>query len=387
MNINLDNYQAYFLDYFEQSLNPQETAELMLFLEQHPGLKEEFDSFEPVSLIPDLSIHFPEKDQLKKAEIKSCGAIHAKNYEEYLIAAVENILTPSETLELEAFLAANPHLNEEMSLFLQTRLEPDMRIVFDDKESLKRKALVFTPPAPASVAPARRILQPWMYRAVAIAAVLLIFFAVYLNINTTGPADQLARQDNPRTPVVTAPRTQESPETQPAETPATQSPDANSPAETGSRYGKTMQPAHQEVRSMAPEMTFASLTPRSAPLFPEASAAAGINTENRNYFTDIYTYIRLREEMDYLEYRYARENQPVLARAFGNFKEKVLGVDMKDAQNTRNDGFWALAEAGLDGINFLTRSNLQLNRRTDDEGKTLSYAIRSGRMEYSRDLK
>lgn len=387
MNINLDNYEAYFLDYFEQSLNPQEMAELMLFLEQNPGLKEAFEAFEPVSLVPDLSIHFPDKDQLKKTEIHAVGVIHEKNYEEYLIAAVENILTPAEALELEAFLAANPHLNEELALFQQTRIEPDMHIIFEHKEALKRKAVLFVSPSPVAAAPARRILQPWMYRAVAVAAVLLIFFAVYFTFNSPVQDPQLARQDTPTATPSENRNHPESPATTPVESPVTPTVEHSSVPVTAPSKSHTQPRVPQKIRTTDPELRYAALQPRSAGLFPEAIPATHINTENRTYFTDIYTYIRLREEMDYLEYRYERENQPALARAFGNFKEKVLGVDMKDAQNTRNDGFWALAEAGLSGINFLTNSNLHLNRRTDEEGNTLSYAIRSGRVEYSRDLK
>ena len=50
MTINKHNYEAYFLDYHEGNLTPQEVADLLLFVEQHPELKDEFESFENVTL-------------------------------------------------------------------------------------------------------------------------------------------------------------------------------------------------------------------------------------------------------------------------------------------------------------------------------------------------
>ena len=44
MNINQNNYEAWFLDYYEKQLSAEQVAELFLFLEQHPLLKEEFDA-------------------------------------------------------------------------------------------------------------------------------------------------------------------------------------------------------------------------------------------------------------------------------------------------------------------------------------------------------
>jgi len=379
MKITNDNYEAWFLDYHDQSLNPGQIAELMLFLEQHPELKAEFDAFEQISLIPDLNITFSEKESLKKNEIIAVGNLNETNYEEYLIAAVENVLTDTESIELDAFLTQNPHLYSELAMFRQTLLEPDTSLVFEDKESLKRKAIMVA--GAAATSSYRR----WLYPAVSIAALLLIFFAVYINIDTTPEPPAFADQSLPSK----------------SEKPANVVTPSQQAVETGTNGA--VQPQHQAVSGQIASGTtisqpipahsgtersqLASLPLQKPGFLPENPAQGSVNTENRSYFTDVYAYIRLREEMDYQQYQYERENKPALARAFSNFKEKIMGVDMKDDQQNRNTGLWALAEAGLDGINFVTRSNLQLNRRTDDEGKTLSYAISSRRMEYSKVVK
>ena len=50
MDINIHNYEAFFLDYHEVNLSPQQVADLLLFIEQHPQFKEEFESFENIQL-------------------------------------------------------------------------------------------------------------------------------------------------------------------------------------------------------------------------------------------------------------------------------------------------------------------------------------------------
>jgi hypothetical protein len=379
MKITKDNYEAWFLDYHDQSLNPGQTAELMLFLEQHPELKAEFDAFEQISLVPDLNITFPEKENLKKNEIIAVGNLNETNYEEYLIAAVEKVLTATESTELDAFLAQNPHLYSELALFRQTVLEPDLSLVFEDKDSLKRKALIVA--GTSASASYRR----WLYPAVSIAALLLIFFAVYININPKPDPSGLADHSLPAKSEI--PAAVGSPQQSPAETGTAVVDQLPQSTEAGSVAATQTRTHPAPIQSTAERSSLASLPLQKPGLFPESPAKGSVNTENRSYFTDVYAYIRLREEMDYQQYQYERENKPVLARAFSNFKEKIMGVDMKDAQQNKNAGLWALAEAGLDGINFVTRSNLQLNRRTDDEGHTLSYAISSNRMEYSKAVK
>ena len=65
MTINRHNCEAFFLDYHEKNLSTVETAELLLFLEDNPDLKKQFEEYYRVIL--DLEkTQFPGKDKLKK---------------------------------------------------------------------------------------------------------------------------------------------------------------------------------------------------------------------------------------------------------------------------------------------------------------------------------
>ena len=58
------------------------------------------------------------------------------NYEEFFILYLDNELSLDARAKVEAFAAANPDLREELDILLQSRLVPDMDIVFADKEEL-----------------------------------------------------------------------------------------------------------------------------------------------------------------------------------------------------------------------------------------------------------
>jgi hypothetical protein len=131
MNINKNNYEAYFLDYHEGNLTPGQVADVLFFVEHHPELKEEFENFENFSLEDFSSIEFENKSSLKKE-------ITLDNKEEYFIRAVENELNTSEIALLNSFLKQYPQFLVDFELFQKTKMSLDTSIVFENKSGLKR---------------------------------------------------------------------------------------------------------------------------------------------------------------------------------------------------------------------------------------------------------
>lgn len=139
MKINKNNYEAFFLDYHEGNLTPLQVANLLIFVEQHPHLKEELESFENFSVDDFPTVEFENKSRLKKE-------ITPDNKEEYFIRCVEKTLSPVETNLLNDFLIQHPPLVVELELYLKTKLSPDTSIIFENKEKLKqhtKKAIPF----------------------------------------------------------------------------------------------------------------------------------------------------------------------------------------------------------------------------------------------------
>jgi hypothetical protein len=160
MDINKTNYGAWFIDYFDGTLSAEKVAELFLFIEQHPELKNEFETFSPLLLNSDETI-FPDKEKLKR------NAITAANVEGYLVAELEKDLTLADKVKLNDFLKSNPSFSRDRELFKLTKL-PVITETFPDKASLRKK----------TIRPFISNIQAWT----AIAAVLLVIMGIlYIN--------------------------------------------------------------------------------------------------------------------------------------------------------------------------------------------------------------
>lgn len=133
MSINKNNYEAFFLDYHEGNLSPQQVADLLLFVEQHSEYREEFESFENVTLDDLIDVSFEDKESLKKE-------ITLLNREEYFIRSVENTLNSAEKTLLELFIKQHPQFLPEFKLFKKIRITADASVSFENKEALKRAA-------------------------------------------------------------------------------------------------------------------------------------------------------------------------------------------------------------------------------------------------------
>lgn len=141
MNINRTNYEIYFIDHFDGTLDQKSERELMSFLNENPDLKEEFESFESIE-VPISIISYPGKEHLKKTAVLPTLSINEDNYNDFFIAKVEEDLNPVQVAEIETFLELNPQLRHEFDLFAKTRLKPDLSIIYSGKANL-RKRIVF----------------------------------------------------------------------------------------------------------------------------------------------------------------------------------------------------------------------------------------------------
>jgi hypothetical protein len=131
MEININNYEEYVIDFIDGMLNEIDTANLLIFLDQNPVLKEEFEIIINSSkLIPLENNSFDSSSLLKPTNI------NVNNYNEKLVALIENDLSQSEKEVLLSEIKRYPELKKAYELFLKTKLIPDSKILFKNKESL-----------------------------------------------------------------------------------------------------------------------------------------------------------------------------------------------------------------------------------------------------------
>jgi hypothetical protein len=135
------NYEVYIIDYLDGKLSPLEVAELLLFLEQNPTIKAEFESLEGANYFKPLAHIYPDKEKLKK-HINLNNQLEFEQVQNLLIAKIEGDLRGTEEAKFSALLKRNKDFSRDYLLYFNTKLHPDLKHVFEDKESLKKKTKV-----------------------------------------------------------------------------------------------------------------------------------------------------------------------------------------------------------------------------------------------------
>ena len=158
--ISRNNYEAYFLDYHEDRLGNEERRLLLAFLEQNPDLYDEFNSFENILLEP-AEIKFPDKSELFRTEV---SLPDTDEWEYMCIAYMEGDLSAEEARKFESECEAHPEKASVLELYMSTRSVQDESVVFSDRESLKKKAV---------------LIPGWAYRVAAAAAVVALAWIVF----------------------------------------------------------------------------------------------------------------------------------------------------------------------------------------------------------------
>ncbi|MBE9468246.1 MAG: hypothetical protein IMY72_08000 [Bacteroidetes bacterium] len=132
MNINRNNYESFFLDYFDRNLNSEQEEQLFVFLSNNIDLKFEFDDFENFSICEEENFIFPNKKDLKKELISK------DKFSEYCIDKVEGKFSPNQEKNFKDFFKINPECKKDYEFYKKTILQPDLSVNFDEKQELKK---------------------------------------------------------------------------------------------------------------------------------------------------------------------------------------------------------------------------------------------------------
>jgi len=162
--INRQNYEAWFLDYSEGTLNPDEIGYLMDFLEVNPDLKHELNQFKPIYLDA-KNISYHKKESLKKI-IDYVIIEGLDEFEMLSIKKIENDINDAELDVLEHLTALSDERKKESLAFEKAKLNPDLNLHFNNKNDLKQK----------------NILRSIFYFTSSVAAAVLLIFFSYQNI-------------------------------------------------------------------------------------------------------------------------------------------------------------------------------------------------------------
>src|SRR5579871_4435413 len=122
--ITRETYEEYFLLYIDNELPMQERQAVETFLAENPDLKEEYEALLQCRVHPDQQEVFHDKELLLQQD---------------LLSYIDGELDEAGCREIEQFVGRYPSKAVELQQLLLTVSQPDLSVVFPDKESLYRK--------------------------------------------------------------------------------------------------------------------------------------------------------------------------------------------------------------------------------------------------------
>ncbi|MFO7369942.1 MAG: hypothetical protein R6X09_06710 [Bacteroidales bacterium] len=348
MTINRNNFEAYLLDYLEGNLDPLLTADLMAFLAEYPEYESYIPEFDTrIALNGNHEYH--QKNRLKK-DFADVPEITPGNFDEFCIASCEGLLDEADLKRLSDFVVRHPEKRQELNLYTRIKLQPDTSVVFANKALLKKNVSFALKPR-------------FMYYALGIAASL----ALLLMLISKKPAEsvytytQLPEKEEVVVPVVRPDHVATTGESAKQEAPQTHAPVKNhikaTPAEASL-------PGIREIAAEDPVLR---------PI--ESIVTQGVSTASANSSADLSKMagiIQSHPEPGALAAvdPVSHENDEGLLRSL------ISRVD-----------FWKTAEKALQGFNYLTEANLDIDKTLDENGRlsgillnTDSYKISSNKI-------
>ena len=356
MNININNYEVYMIDYLDGKLDPVQTAELMYFLSQNPDLENEFNAYENVNLPADI-LKFRDKDELKKS-FGDFPTVTDSNFEEFCIAEIEGDLDEKSQTRLYQYLDKNPHKNRELELYQKTKLRPDESVAFSGLSQLKKHRLV-----PSGIP------RTLYYTGVA-AAVLLIVFLTFIFrripesdlITGTIPAseDAIMADESMTTQVE-------------KESTSSFHKDAFRDSDRKSIQDNKRIPSVNDVNKSVPvddtDESNQIIKPIGIRKIDDINLPSDIILLKKDHPVQYHAETPVQEDKSLAEF----------------IREKLLATEI--AKSAENLSVWTFAQASLKGINYLTESDVQMSRKLNLNGKMSEFSIDSESFSFSTPLK
>ena len=129
MNINLHNYETFFLLYVDNELSAAAKSDVHAFVKQYPYLQQELDQLKD-AVLPLDKIIFAQKSLLQKPESIE------ETLQEKLLLHLDNELADEEKEQLEFLLDTDKRLQIEWTLLQKTTLDAGEKLYFPDKTIL-----------------------------------------------------------------------------------------------------------------------------------------------------------------------------------------------------------------------------------------------------------
>ena len=135
MRITRENYELFFIDYFDGTLSDGQITELENFLLINPDLRTELEGMDNIKLVAD-EFSLADKDILRK--IDTSATISDVNFDDYSVAYVEGDLDYEKATAFESYIHSNPGHKKDLELYRKVFLTANSSIVYEGKNKLKK---------------------------------------------------------------------------------------------------------------------------------------------------------------------------------------------------------------------------------------------------------
>jgi hypothetical protein len=353
MKITINNYEAYFLDYREGQLNPEQLSELGLFLSLHPELKCKLELSDIITLKSE-NYNFKNKNLLKKLNFESV-AVCESNFDDFCIAYHENLLSHEKSQELIQFSHTKNTYDNDLKIYGKTNLKPQFNLQFPHKRQLYHKVV------------RANFIGTYLFRIGSIAAGIALIIGLFLVTNQKN-SKKFAH--------------------------ITQKPSAqkeNAIAFSKQEELKSKKISKANVIRIKPTQEIIDTSSRFVP--------AGIKRQEQSLALLAVPKIKLIENTvnpKIKTYEPTEEATAIgentskldvtLENALEKLKKEVTNLSgLKD--NKGNFSLVKVIKAGVTGINKMTESNMTLTETTDSTGKGTIYSFNSDIIKFQKHLR
>jgi len=370
MKITRTNYEEFAITYLDGKLDPVDVAELLLFLEQNPDLKDEFQELNQISLKPTPEIQYNFKELLLQPSDVDAINLSTDNYNFYFIAASEGDLSEKGMIAVNQFVSMHPELASALKAFNSVKLTANKEIRFPDTGKL-RKLLI------------NKTSIRYLILAGSAAASILLLISFYLRLEPQSTDSLVSKLGGYETPVVTTIKKDSVTTEKPGILKPEKETKSNKPnpqtVKTNTGKPVNIEPTRNKRNNnpinYAPPKQIINITPEP------------FNTSSRNIYSELFDEIVQSQEamMASLEPEEQITTEQVTAKS--RINQRVGRMIQSGAQIAsqipQSVGGWMLADIGIDGFNMLTDNELKLQRIASPDGQTEKIIITEDGSGYS----
>lgn len=372
MKITRENYESFFMDYLDGTLDSSREEEFNAFLYDNPDLEKELREFEDIQVTPEIA-EFEFKGSLKKNRL-DLSLINDRNFDHFCIARLEGDLDADRQSQFDRYITDNPERRRDFELYLKTKL-PHENIPCPDKDRLRRLEIGFL-----------RRHSLWYYISAAASVVIVLAFSFIFIVNRIPEEEVASVMQNSNYPE------SDITPTQAKEDPPVSAVERQILLENeGEQEAAQPNKEKSDVRSHDSFLSIGQATEPAIDDTKEESEAERENLEflsrrelsvisipiSGNHLSEAIHEMDMENPDDYLTMR----------QIFARQIRKGILAEEPDSVRPANITILDLTYAGVRGINRITGSNMQLDRYYDQDGELAAFTFNSNAFSISHEVK